>query len=109
MRKTVINLIRGQVVKCLVKTFLAIKFEPNPESVPKFGSGIKRVKINVVVFKRPPQTFYENIVLHPASAVHTDGDVVAFKQTCCKGLTCELSALVGIENLAPRCFVWVNP
>jgi len=73
------NLIRGQVVKCLVKTFLAIKIEPIPESVLQLGSGAKRVKINVVVLERPPQPFYENIVLHPASAVHTDGDVVAFK------------------------------
>jgi len=71
------NLIRGQVVKCLVKTFLAIKIEPIPESVLQLGSGAKRVKINVVVLERPPQPFYENVVLAPSPAVHTNGNAMA--------------------------------
>ena len=92
----VVNLIRGQVVKRLVKAFLIIKIEPIAEAVPKLGPAAKRVKVDVVVLERPPQPLYENIVLTPASAIHADGNAVALKQTR-KGLACKLSALVGIE------------
>jgi hypothetical protein len=54
MRKTVVNLIRGQVVKRLMKAISVIKVEPVAETVPKIGSAAKRVKVKVVVLKRPP-------------------------------------------------------
>ena len=94
----VVNLIRGQVVKRLVKAIPVIKIEPIAETVPKFGPAAKRVKVNIVVLDCPPQPLYENIVLAPASAIHADCNAVALKQTR-KSLTGKLSALVGIENL----------
>jgi len=98
MRKTVIDLIRGQVVKRLVKTVSVVKVEPIAEAVAELGPVGKRVKINVVVLQRPPQPLYENIVLHPAPAVHANGNSVVF-EFLDKALTGELRALVGVENL----------
>jgi hypothetical protein len=98
MRKVVVNLIRGQVVKRLMKAISVIKVEPVAETVPKIGSAAKRVKVNVVVLKRPPQPLYENIVLSASSSIHAHGDLVALKQTC-KGLAGKLNTLVSIENL----------
>jgi hypothetical protein len=79
MRKTVVNLIRCQSVKRLVKAILIIKIEPIAEAVPKLGPSAKRVKVDVVVLECPPQSLYENIVLTPASAIHADGNAVALK------------------------------
>ena len=47
MRKTVIDLIRGQVVKGLVKPIPVITVAPMPESVPQLESVAKRVRVNV--------------------------------------------------------------
>ena len=60
-----------------MKPIPVIKVKPIPESVPKLGSVAKRVKVNVVVLECPPQPFYENVVLAPASAVHADGNAMA--------------------------------
>jgi hypothetical protein len=98
MRKTVVNLIRGQVAKRLMKAISVIKVEPVAENVPKTGAAVKRAKINVVMLEYPPQLLYENIVLTPTSTVHADGNAVALKQSR-KGLAGKLSAVISIKNL----------
>ena len=75
-----------------MKALFVIKIKPLTQAVPKFGSTAKRVKVYVVVFERPPQPLYENIVLTPSSSIHANGDAVALKQIC-KGLAGKLSAL----------------
>jgi hypothetical protein len=42
MRKTVVNLIRGQVVKRLMKAIYIIKVEPVAETVPKPGLNFRK-------------------------------------------------------------------
>ena len=74
MSKIIINLIRGQVVKGLVKPIPVIKIEPITESVPKFRSAAKGVEVNVVILERPPQPLYEKVILNSAPSVHADGN-----------------------------------
>ena len=75
MREIVIDLIRGQIVKRLVKPIPVVKIEPITESVTEFGPGVKRVKVEVVVLECPPQPLYENIVLASLSAWMAEDDV----------------------------------
>ena len=76
MREIEVNLIRGQIVKGLVKPIPVVKIKPGTESVTEFGARVKRVKVNVVVLESPPQPFYEDVVLTPTPAIYADGDAV---------------------------------
>ena len=73
MRNITLNLIRGQVVKGLVKPIPVIKIKPITDSVPKFSSAAKGVEVNVVILERPPQPLYDNVILNSAPSVHADG------------------------------------
>ena len=73
MREIVIDLIRGQVVKSLMKPIPVVKFKPVTKSVTELGSGAKRVKVNVVVLERPPQPFYENETFAQAAKIVNGG------------------------------------
>ena len=76
MRKIVINLIRNQIVKGLVKAVLIVKAEPLVEPVAQLRTIVKGMQIKIMVFNRPPQTFNENIVLNTAPAVHADFNIM---------------------------------
>jgi hypothetical protein len=51
MRKVVVNLIRGQVVKRLMKAISVIKVEPVAETVPKIGSASRFYSVGKKVIK----------------------------------------------------------
>jgi len=55
VRETETNLIRDLIVKRLMKTLPVIKIKPGSKTLAKFGLRAERMKVNVVVFKRPPQ------------------------------------------------------
>jgi len=55
MRKTIIDLIRGQVFKGLVKAIPVIKIKSIADAVPKLGAAAKRVKF-----------YYTHITVEPA-------------------------------------------
>ena len=56
------------------------------------------VKVDLLVFDRFPDALDEDIVAPSALAIHADGDI-AGRQSAREGLTRELAALVGVENL----------
>jgi hypothetical protein len=59
-----------------------------------------------------PESFYKNVVKRPTAPVHADSDAVKVEDAC-KGLTCKLATLVGVEYLrgavcSERLFKTVN-
>ncbi len=56
------------------------------------------VQVEPLVFEGPPETFHEDVVQGPASAVHADSDLSLFERSQ-EGLAGELTALVGVEDL----------
>ena len=56
---------------------------------------ICRIQINVFLFDSTPETFYPNIILASASAIHADTDMMLL-QTLYPIFTGILTALVGI-------------
>jgi hypothetical protein len=46
-----------------------------------------------------PESFYKNVVQRPTATVHADSDAVKVEDAGKKGITCELTALVGVEYL----------
>ena len=79
-------------------TLLVVKLEPLAKTFSKLGSAVKRPKIKILIFDGPPQPLDENIILDPASAVHTDFNVMLYEQPG-KCLAGKLGSLVGVENI----------
>jgi hypothetical protein len=76
MRKSEVNLIRGQVVKRLMGPLSVVKPKPLLQTAAQLGAIVKRPKVKILVLECPPKTFNENIVLDTASAVHADTHIV---------------------------------
>lgn len=38
-----------------------------------------RIKIHILVFRRPPESLYPSVVATASTAIHADGDSVVFK------------------------------
>ena len=97
MRKIEVNLIRGQIVKRLVGALSVVELEPLAKALSEFGTIVKRPKVKILVFERPPESLDENIVLNTATAVHADLHFVRLEQFG-KITAGKLGALVGIED-----------
>ena len=63
MREIEINLIRGCIVKGLMKPLLVVKRKPAAEPLTKLGPGFKRPQVQVMILGCPPQPLDEDIVL----------------------------------------------
>ena len=50
------------------------------------------------MFDASPEALYKNIVQRPTASIHADSDAVKVEDAG-KGITCELAALVGVEDL----------
>ena len=78
MREVIIDLIRGSVVKGLVRSLLVVKPKPVPESFPKFGSVVEGSQVKVMILECPPQSLDEDVVLDASPTVHADLDSMVF-------------------------------
>ena len=90
MRKIEVNLIRGQIVKRLMRAFSVVEVKPLTKSFTQLGAVAKRPQIKILILERPPQPLDENIVLDSATAIHTDVYIMILQQTC-KCIAGELS------------------
>lgn len=97
MGKIEVNLIRGFVVKRLMRTLAVVKVKPLIESFPQRSAVVKGPQVKILVFERPPQPLDENIILNPATAVHADLDLMRFEHFG-ESLGGKLSSLIGIED-----------
>ena len=100
MRPATVNLIRGSVVKRGVATLFVVKVNPATQAVVEFGTAVKRMQVEVVMFDGPPKPLDEDVVLASAAAVHADADVLVFEKLG-KGRAGKLGALIGVEDLRP--------
>jgi hypothetical protein len=98
VRQSVVNLIRGAVVKRGVTALVIVKAYPLLQAVAKLGATAEGMQVKVIVFDGPPQPFNEDVVLASAEAVHTDGDPVVLEDLS-KTVASELCSLVGVEDL----------
>src|SRR3989338_2899997 len=74
------------IIEVILETFL------------RFRNVLVAPEINILVFDGPPQTLNKDIIKSPATAVHADLNP-AIEKNARKLLACELTALIGIENL----------
>jgi hypothetical protein len=79
MRQTVVNLVRGHVVKALVRTLAVVIVKPLHQPAAKLAAGIKCMQVKIVVFYSPPEPFDKDVVHCPATIIHTGGDTSRFK------------------------------
>ena len=79
-------------------TLRVVELEPLRESLPQFHRGVKGSQIEVLILKGPPESLDEDIVPHPASAIHAHGDALGFQDSG-KSLAGELGSLVCVEDL----------
>ena len=54
MRQSVVDLIRGAVVKSGVAAFVVVKADPFGYPLPQFGTAAERMQVQVVMFDGPP-------------------------------------------------------
>jgi hypothetical protein len=98
VRQSVVNLIRGAVVKRGVTALVIVKAYPLLQAVAQLGATAEGMQVKVIVFDGPQQPFNEDVVLASAAAVHTDGDPVVLEDLS-KTVAGELCSLVGVEDL----------
>jgi len=81
-----------------VGSFLVVEVNPLVKAPSKVKAVVKGMEIEKVILQCPPQALDENVVLDPATAIHTDLDTVGFQQSN-KPPTGKLSPLIGVEDL----------
>ena len=102
MRKSEVNLIRGQIVKGLMGTLSIIELKPLFKALSQLGAIVKRPKVKILVLERPPKTFNENIILDTPTTVHADLHMMRLEHIG-KGGGGKLSPLIGIKDFrAPK-------
>jgi len=92
MRNSEVNLIRGQIVKRLLK--------PLSEALSQLGAIVKRPKVKILILQRPPKTLNENIILDTATTVHADLHMMRLEHIG-EGSGGKLSTLIGIKDFRP--------
>ena len=93
-----VHLIRCLVIKALMESSLVVVPEVPVERLFQVVSVLEGGEVDALVFDAAPEPLHEDVVMVAALAVHADPDVMFFENAC-KGLTGELDALVGIENV----------
>jgi len=72
MKKVIPNLIRGQVVKRLVKAIPVIKIKSIVEAVPKLGAAAKRVKFSYIPISVEPVCNLKKVISFDSAASRED-------------------------------------
>ena len=96
-RRPKIYFVRRTVTQRLMKPLFVVEPKISHKAGTGFGDRPVFVKINLLVFYGPPESFNKDIIVHPAPPVHADLDAVAL-QTRRELVARILRALVGIEN-----------
>jgi len=78
-----------------------IEEEVTRQTPTRFVHRFVGMKINFLVLHRPPKPLDEDVVEHPAAAVHRNPDALRLEPAR-KFRACVLPALVAVENLRPR-------
>jgi len=100
MRNSEVNLIRGQIVKRLMRTLSTIELKPLSEALSQLGAIVKRPKVKILILQRPPKTLNENIILDTATTVHADLHMMRLEHIG-EGSGGKLSTLIGIKDFRP--------
>ena len=66
MGQTVVNLIRGSVVKGRMAPFVIIIIEPPAKALPQRLAGVECMQVNVLVLEGPPEPLDKDVVLAAA-------------------------------------------
>ena len=80
-----------------MKPLHVVKEEVLGQKRTRFGNRLILVKIDLLVFNRPPESLNKNIIEYPTSAIHADPDTSLFQPTG-KLQAGKLAALIGVEN-----------
>ena len=81
-----------------VRSLLVVVADPRPDFVSGFGSVLKVVQVDTLVFEGAPETLNEDIVDPPTLAIHRYPYPGAFEYLG-EVLAGELAPLVGVEDL----------
>jgi len=81
-----------------VGALLVVEVNPLLKPPSKLKAIVEGMEIKIVILECPPKALDEDVVLNPATAVHTDLNTVGLQQPH-KSPTGELSPLVGVEDL----------
>ena len=81
-----------------MRSFRIVEGQVLFDSCPNFLNNFVLVQIDVFVFQRTPEPFYERVVQCPASPIHADSAPLP-QDHADPGFSCELGALIGIDDL----------
>lgn len=88
---------RRLISQSTVQSLPIVEFKVPPQSFSGLTHNPVFLKVDLFVFHRPPQPLYKNIVIDPASTIHTDPNLRCH-QLPKKLRACKLDPLVRIEN-----------
>ena len=77
---------------------VVVEVNPLVKPSPKLGSIVKCMQVKIVILDGPPEALDKDVVLNPATAIHTDLNAVGFQQPH-ESLTGKLRSLVGVKDL----------
>ena len=77
---------------------MVVKVQVLIDPFPAFRDALVILDIDIFVLERAPETFGENVVKDPATAIHADPDVLSFQYPRERNAG-KLRALISIEDL----------
>ncbi len=92
------NLCRCPITESLMRSLSVVEPEVIAETDPRLSSIPVSLKIHFFVPYRPPQPLDEQVVIVASFPIHADSGTMLFQESG-KGLTGELSTLVGVEYI----------
>lgn len=80
-------------------TVVVVVIDESKDSLIKRHAVFLRLDVNIVIFYRSPKSFYPDVVLCPAPAVHTDPHFRMLGARSLPILTGKLTSLIRVYNL----------
>ncbi len=78
-------------------TFIGIEIHVTFQSFVQIGYAVVLLKIDFLIFQRPPKSFNEHVVDRSPISIHTDLNLVLFEHRS-EPIAGELNTLIGIEH-----------
>jgi hypothetical protein len=79
MRPSVVNLIRGSVVKRRMSAFFIVEANPVAQALAEFETAGERMQVKVVMFDGPPEPSNKYVILASNAAVHAYAYALVFE------------------------------